>query len=109
MTRKKVREGLESLVLCNCPYCEGTGRILSPESVARDIEKRIAKYLTMTIANAILVEVHPSVAEVLQSEEGNENLERIQNSFNKKVVIKPSLEVKHDDIKIKEIDIDSIV
>jgi ribonuclease G len=48
------------------------------------------------------------VAEVLQ-DEGNDNLTRIQNSFNKKVVIKPSLEVKHDEIKIKEIDIDSLV
>ncbi|NLD48973.1 MAG: ribonuclease E/G, partial [Clostridiaceae bacterium] len=108
MTRKKVREGLESVVLYNCPYCEGSGRILSPESVARDVEKRIIKYLTMTIANAILVEVYPTVAEVLQ-DEANDNLARIQNSFNKKVVIKPSLEVKHDEIKIKEIDIDSLV
>ncbi|HPD01474.1 MAG TPA: Rne/Rng family ribonuclease [Acetivibrio sp.] len=108
MTRKKVREGLESVVLYNCPYCEGSGRILSPESVARDVEKRIIKYLTMTIANAILVEVYPTVAEVLQ-DGANDNLARIQNSFNKKVVIKPSLEVKHDEIKIKEIDIDSLV
>ena len=65
MTRKKVREGLASTVLYDCPYCDGTGKILSPESIARNVEKEISKYFTKTIANAIQVEVHPSVAEVL--------------------------------------------
>ena len=48
-----------------CPYCEGKRKILSSESVARNVEKEIRKYFTQTIASAIEVEVHPSVAEVL--------------------------------------------
>lgn len=108
MTRKKVREGLASTVLYDCPYCDGTGKILSAESVARNVEKEISKYFTKTIANAIQVEVHPTVAEVLMGENDG-NLARIQNAFNKKIVIKASTEVKHEEMKIKEVDIDSLV
>ena len=89
MTRKKVREGLESMVLYNCPYCEGTGSILSPESVARNVEREINRYFTETIARAILVEVHPSVARVLQGE-NNDNLTRLESTYNKKVVVRAS-------------------
>ena len=88
---KKGKRGLESLVYVIVPIVKVPAEFFAGIG-GKDIEKN-SEYLTMTIANAILVEVHPSVAEVLQSEEGNENLERIQNSFNKKVVIKPSLEV----------------
>lgn len=108
MTRKKVREGLESMVLHDCPYCEGSGKILTPESVARNVEKEISKYFTKTIANAIMVEVHPTVADVLRGED-NDNLIRIQNVFNKKVIIKPTAEVSHEEMKIKEVDIDTLV
>ena len=27
MTRKKVRQDLSSIMLAECPYCEGTGRL----------------------------------------------------------------------------------
>jgi len=55
-----------------------------------------------------MVEVHPTVAEVLRGED-NDNLARIQNLFNKKVIIKPSAEVGHEEVKIKEVDIDTLV
>jgi ribonuclease G len=108
MTRKKVREGLASTVLCDCTYCEGTGKVLSPESIARNVEKEISKYFTKTIANAIQVNVHQSVAKVLSGENGD-NLKRIESTFNKKIVIKGSEDVKIQDMKIKEIDIDSLL
>lgn len=108
MTRKKVRQELSSIMTVDCPYCDGTGRILSPESIARNVEKQIYNYFNQTIANAIQVEVHPSVAAVLTGSDG-ENLSRLEDVYNKKIVIKASTGVKHDEIKIKEIDINSLV
>jgi ribonuclease G len=108
MTRKKVREGLASTVLYDCPSCEGTGKILSPESIARNVEKEISKYFTKTIANAIQVDVHQSVAKILLGENGD-NLKRIESTFNKKIVIKGSEDVKNQEMKIKEVDIDSLL
>ncbi|WP_328587532.1 ribonuclease E/G [Acetivibrio saccincola] len=108
MTRKNIREGFESLVTQPCPYCEGRGKILSSESVARNVEKKIRKYFAQTIASAIEVEVHPSVAEVLLGKNDG-NLFRIENAFNKRIVIKASEDVKHEDIFIKEIDPDNLL
>ncbi len=108
MTRKKVRQGLASVMLAECPYCDGTGRILSPESIARNVEKEINRYFTQTIANAIQVEVHPSVASILTGVDG-QSLARMEKTFNKRIIVKASNGVKHEEIKIKEIDINTLV
>lgn len=108
MTRKKVRQELSTVMTVDCPYCEGTGKILSPESIARNVEKEISSYLSQTIAQAISVDVHPSVAAVLNGVD-KENIIRLENTFNKKICIRASDEVKHDDMKIKEVDINTFV
>ena len=108
MTRKKVRQELSTVMTVDCPYCDGTGKILSPESIARNITKEINKYLTQSIAHAIQVEVHPSVAAVLKGVEG-ENITKLESTFNKKICIRASNDVKHDDMKIKEVDINTFV
>ncbi|MEN8906372.1 MAG: Rne/Rng family ribonuclease [Clostridiales bacterium] len=108
MTRKKVRQVLSSVMNVTCPYCDGTGEILSPESVAKKVEKEISKYFNETIANAILVEVHTSVAKVLKGING-ENLAKIELIYKKKILVKGSDKLKHEEIKIKEIDINTLV
>ncbi|MDQ2087297.1 Rne/Rng family ribonuclease [Herbivorax sp. ANBcel31] len=108
MTRKNVREGFASVVLQQCPYCDGKGKILSSESVARNIEKEIKKYFTQTIACAIEVEVHPSVAKVLLGK-NDDNLSRIERTFNKRIIIKASDDVKHGEMSIKEVDPDNLL
>jgi ribonuclease G len=41
---------------------------------------------------------------------GEENLQSsIENSFGKKLIIKANNDIKHEEIKIREIDIDSLV
>jgi ribonuclease G len=107
MTRKKVRQGLDSVIHIDCMYCDGTGNILSPETVARNIEKEISKYFNKTIANAIIAEVHPTIGQILSGADG-ENIERIEKMYNKKIVVKPSVEIRYEELKIKEIDINTI-
>lgn len=102
MTRKKVRQALSSVMNVNCPYCDGTGKILAPESVARNVEKEINKYFSETIANAIQVEVHPTVATILTGIDG-QNLEKMENAYNKKVKVKANNSLKHEEIKIREV------
>lgn len=108
MTRKKVRQSLDSAMHMDCPYCEAMGRILSPEAVARNVEKEIIRYFRHTIANAIQVEVHPSVASIFTGRDG-QWISRMENAYSKRIVIKASDEIKHTDMKIKEIDINSLV
>jgi ribonuclease G len=108
MTRKKVRQGLDSVIHIDCIYCDGTGKILSPETVARNVEKEISKYFNKTIANAILVEIHPDVAKILTGAD-DENLKFIEKLYSKRIVVKASSEVKYEEMKIKEIDINSVM
>jgi ribonuclease G len=108
MTRKKIRQGLSSVMHIDCPYCEGTGKVPAPESVARSIEKEIGKYCTQSIAHAIQIEVHPSVATVISGSEG-EYISSLESAYNMKIVVKPSNDVKYEEVKIKEVDINSLV
>jgi ribonuclease G len=108
MTRKKVRQVLSSIMNVTCPYCDGTGKILAPESVARNVQKEIERYFNETIANAIQVEVHTSVAAILTGPDG-QKLAALESAYNKKIVVKGSEQIKHEEIKIREIDINSLV
>lgn len=103
MTRKKVRQGLDSMVHIDCMYCDGTGKILSPETVARKIEKEVSHYFNQTIAKAIELEVHPDIETILNGADGD-NIDRIQKMYMKKIRVKGSLALKYEEFKIKEVD-----
>ncbi|MCR4434947.1 MAG: Rne/Rng family ribonuclease [Clostridiales bacterium] len=108
MTRKKVRQGLSSVLMTECPHCSGTGKILSPESVARNVEKEITRYFNQTIADAIQIEVHPAVAVILTGVDGK-NLIKLENAYKKRIVVKANSDIKREEMKIKAIDINSLV
>lgn len=108
MTRKKVRQELSTVMNTDCPYCDGTGKILSPEAVARNAEKEISRYFGQTIANAIQVEVHTTVAEVLKADAAG-TFSRLEESFGKKIVLKASEDLKHEEIKIRDVDTNTLV
>lgn len=108
MTRKKVKQELSTVLHVDCPYCDGSGKMLSPESVARRVEKEVGKYFAQTISGAIQVEVHPTVAYVLKADI-NGNFVRLQEAYDKKVVFMASDKVKYDEIKIIEVDTNTLV
>lgn len=108
MTRKKVRQGLSSVITTECPHCSGTGKITSPESVARKAEKEIARYFNQAVAEAVQIEVHPAVAVALAGMDGK-NLIRLESAYNKRIVVKANSDIKHEEVIIREIDINSLV
>jgi ribonuclease G len=108
MTRKKVRHGLTSVMTMECPCCDGTGRVLSAESVAGNAEREIESYFSHSIATAVRVEVNPSVAEILLRNEGR-IIKELENNLRKRIVLKASDALKLEEIKIREIDINSLV
>ncbi|BCV24561.1 Rne/Rng family ribonuclease [Gelria sp. Kuro-4] len=65
MTRKKMRQALDSVFLKPCPYCEGRGKIPSEETVSLKVRRETRRLLAQQPVAALLVEVHPSVAAVL--------------------------------------------
>lgn len=108
MTRKKVNLELCRVLNSDCPFCDGTGRVLSTESIARNIEKRICQYSADTNAEGIKVEVHPEIKALLKGVDG-ENLVRMEKSYNKRIVMVESGTLKNEEVRITDIDTESLV
>ena len=87
VTRKKVRQELENVLLKACPYCEGKGKVLSEETMSIRARNEIFKLGRHTSAEAILAEVHPSVAALLIGS-GGVTLREIESKSNKHVIIR---------------------
>lgn len=65
MTRKRTGETISEIVNQACPYCQGHGVVLSPESISIQVERDIRKLAADVDDEAFLVTVHPEVAEYL--------------------------------------------
>ncbi len=99
MTRKKVRQGLNSFMTTECPHCEGAGQIAAPESIALKVEKQIGEFAKIKGSGNIIIEVHPTVAAILKGEKGK-NLKLLQKTYRKKMSIIPNDELLRDEIII---------
>ncbi|WP_251421540.1 Rne/Rng family ribonuclease [Veillonella agrestimuris] len=66
MTRKRARQGLQSLMFDTCPQCGGTGYMLSGRTVYMQIVRRIRElFKAGRIKSNLEVEVHPEVGQYL--------------------------------------------
>jgi ribonuclease G len=71
MTRQRVRPSLYQSQTEACPTCQGTGRIFTPETVVRRIERAIRRLSADTRDKQLMVRVHPEIAlYVLEDEPG---------------------------------------
>jgi ribonuclease G len=102
MTRQRTRESLENQLLSPCPHCDGRGRIKSSVTVAYDLLRAIKKQQT-TLDNGknIVVRLHPDVANFLYDEKNN-SLENLEREINRRIIIKVSQELRHDQYEIAE-------
>ena len=69
MTRQRVRPSLYHTQTEACPSCGGTGRIFTPETVVRRIERALRRLSVDAREKQLLVRVHPEVALYLLEEE----------------------------------------
>lgn len=70
MTRQNVTEGLRGVLTKTCPTCEGEGVIVSEETMAFEIERKLRRLANTSPQEAFLVEVHPKVAAMLIGQGG---------------------------------------
>ncbi len=70
MTRQRVRPSLYHLQTASCPCCSGSGRIFTPETVVRRIERAIRRAAAEGKEKALVVRVHPEVALFILEQEG---------------------------------------
>lgn len=87
MSRERVREDLLRTLCEPCPYCEGRGYIKSPTTVCYEIFREIRRLGLSPKEKKIVINVHPTVANLLFDEE-RQGVEDLERQFHKKIVIK---------------------
>jgi ribonuclease G len=69
MTRQRVRPSLWHSLTRDCPTCAGTGRVFTPEVVARRLERSLKRAAHEHRERQLTVRLHPEVALYLLEEE----------------------------------------
>ncbi|MFW6256598.1 MAG: Rne/Rng family ribonuclease [Bacillota bacterium] len=101
MTRQKVRDDLGDLVQKDCPYCEGTGQVMSEKTMALEVIRKLRKMTITENFSAILLEMHPRVAAVLIGV-GGEKLEELEKELDIEIYINGNKELHIEDLNILE-------
>jgi ribonuclease G len=92
MTRKKSRQNLDEAMMKACAACDGRGKLLSEETMARRVRAEIRRILKQSSSEALLMEVHPSVAALLIGA-GGAHLKELEKELGKLIYIRGNTEV----------------
>ena len=65
MTRQNTTDGARGILTRSCPVCSGKGRVLSEETMALSVERRVRALARKSQAKAWLIEVNGGVADRL--------------------------------------------
>ncbi|HHU30977.1 MAG TPA: Rne/Rng family ribonuclease [Firmicutes bacterium] len=87
MTRKKARQGLDVVLQQSCPYCNGRGKVLASEVVSARVERQLRSFLDGLDAEAVLIELHHSVAGLLIGPNGS-YLRKLEEETGKNIFIR---------------------
>lgn len=103
MTRKKMRQNLSLVLQTECPCCSGSGKILLPEMIAKDIERKIDKLFCELMAEGVIVEAHHLVIKELEGE-AEEKLNAMKNKYNKTIILKTKRTQNIEEFEVKDVD-----
>jgi len=67
MTRKRLKRSLSRTLLQNCPHCNGSGKVLHPQTIAASITEKLKNIIPVAQANNIKIVVHPTVKAYLKN------------------------------------------
>jgi ribonuclease G len=87
MTRQNVTDGPREIVTETCPTCEATGVVVSAESRAVEVERKLRKHVAGAKADAFRVELHSDVAAILTGPQG-ERLAELEKETGKRFAFK---------------------
>ena len=85
MTRKKARQNMDQSLYNECPCCEGRGRIMSAETVAIHVLRKLRHLVNRQhVKGNLSVQVHPRVADILLHKGEKE---RFEQEFSRTITI----------------------
>ena len=95
MTRKRARQSLMMTLSETCPYCEGAGHTKSAITVSLEVLHKLESLFSSLREKSVIVEVHPRVAERLQSVD-SDALDEVANRFKRDIRVegKPDFHIE---------------
>jgi ribonuclease G len=100
MTRKRTRESLLHHLTEPCQNCEGKGYTKSRRTIAYEILRELRRSGNLIAGDTVLIEVHPDVAQVLQTTD-RMYLEEMEKRLQKRVIIKARGSFHMEDFEMK--------
>ena len=88
ITRKRVSKSVNEVLQQFCPYCKGSGRVLSSKLISSRARNEIKKLSKLCESGIITVNLHPDVAKEIIGEDA-EKLRMLEISTGWKIVVKP--------------------
>jgi ribonuclease G len=99
MTRQRVRPSLFQSLTSICGSCGGTGRIYTPATVVRRIERSLTRVASAKDEKLIVVRVHPEVAlRVMEEEPGL--LKRLRGSTRLQLALRDDPRMRVDEFRL---------
>ncbi len=71
MSRQRVQESLKDRLSDDCPYCHGSGQVLSSDTLANKVELLLAKLSATRHEKGVQVRANPTLALMLMTERAN--------------------------------------
>ncbi|WP_407400883.1 Rne/Rng family ribonuclease [Anaerovibrio sp.] len=91
ITRRKSRKNIESMLYCQCPVCEGNGRVLSPESLAVKVCRNIRRIEARKhAADGYILQLNPQAANEIRA---MDSFRRLREEFGVDISLESSREV----------------
>ncbi len=99
MTRQRVRPSLLHQYTDECPACEGTGKVLSLETVMLLAERAVRRIASSRREKRLVLEVSPELAVHIASEEGN-RLRGLEKDTRRSVEVRDDRDLGREEFRI---------
>jgi ribonuclease G len=90
MTRQNVTDGPREILTRKCPVCEGDGFVVSDETMAIEVERKLRALAPGSRAQAFRVAVHPRILTLLAGA-GGSRLEAIEAAARRRFFLVPAV------------------
>jgi ribonuclease G len=99
MTRQRVRPSLLHQYTDPCPECEGTGKVLSVDSIMLLIERAVRRVASTSRERRLALEVSPEIAVELITEEDT-RLRSLEKDTRRSIEVRDNGELEREDFRI---------
>ena len=99
MTRQRVRQSHYQSMTEACPTCTGTGRVFTPETIVRRMERSVRRMVVEGRRDNLLVKLHPDVAMYVLEQE-RELVQRLQKAAAFSLELRDDPLLKPDEFKL---------